>query len=795
MLFRSNGTSWANVTRAASAATSATVSSLTNGTAYIFQVRARNVAGTSGFSTSSAAVTPKAVPGIPAAPTGTPGNGQVSLTWAAPAANGTPAISDYSIQYSSNGGTTWTAFPRSPASTTTSAVPVTGLTNGTSYLFRVAATNSQGTGLYSDASAAVTPRTLAGAPTGVTGTPGDGQVSLSWTAPASNGGAAITNYVVQYRTNTTGSTWNTFTRADSSLTSATVTGLTNGTAYVFRVAATNAAGTGANSAESSAATPRTVPGIPSGLTGTAGAGQASLSWTAPTSNGGNTISNYVIQYRVNTAGSSWTTFTRADSSLTTATVTGLTNGTTYVFRVAAANAAGAGANSAESAALTPLAAPAAPSGVTGISGDGRVTVRWRAPTDNGGREITDYVVQYRVNALNSSWTTFADGNSATTAATVTSLTNGTGYVFRIAAVNSVGTSDFSAGSAAVVPRPIVFAVATEIGSGSAPTVTLVNTATGNAIAQTPVFEPAFRGGVRVAMGDLDGDSVPEVVVASGPGRAGEIRVYKQAVSATAITLSELPTYRTVPFGSGYTGGVEIAVGDVDGDGREDIVAAMSRGAGTVNVFRSVNANDPIENAPYRSFTPFAATFGGGASVAVADIGTFTNGSLESATAADGRVEIVVGSGAGMTPTVLVYDISAQPRVVRTINTIPTTTTGGVSVASGRCNADAIDDIIVSAGRGGRSQSWIYSGRLDQASPALLATAAAFASLARPNAPLFSAALDLDGDGLVDSLYQSQGDSGGTAGAVSVSLANGRTGTLSGLKGPYRIAAPRATART
>ena len=129
-----NGTNWTNVTRAASGATSATVGGLTNGTAYIFQVRAKNVAGTSGFSTSSTAVTPKAVPGIPAAPTGTPGNGQVSLSWTAPAANGTPAISDYSIQYSSNGGTTWTAFPRSPASTTTSAVPVTGLKIGRAHV-------------------------------------------------------------------------------------------------------------------------------------------------------------------------------------------------------------------------------------------------------------------------------------------------------------------------------------------------------------------------------------------------------------------------------------------------------------------------------------------------------------------------------------------------------------------------------------------------------------------------------------------------------------------------------------
>ena len=102
--------------------------------------------------------------------------------------------------------------------------------------------------------------------------------------------------------------------------------------------------------------------------------------------------------------------------------------------------------------------------------------------------------------------------------------------------------------------------------------------------------------------------------------------------------------------------------------------------------------------------------------------------------------------------------------------------------------------IVSAGRGGRSQTWIYNVRLDQASPTLLASAAAFASLARPNAPVFSTTLDLDGDGIVDCLYQSQGDPGGSAGAISVSLVNGRMGTLSGLTGPFRIAAPRSTAR-
>ena len=67
------------------------------------------------------------------------------------------------------------------------------------------------------------------------GTAGNGQVALVWTAPASNGGAAITDYKVEYSSNS-GTTWTTFTRAASATPAATVTGLTNATAYIFRVA-------------------------------------------------------------------------------------------------------------------------------------------------------------------------------------------------------------------------------------------------------------------------------------------------------------------------------------------------------------------------------------------------------------------------------------------------------------------------------------------------------------------------------------------------------------------------------
>jgi len=337
------------------------------------------------------------------------------------------------------------------------------------------------------------------------------------------------------------------------------------------------------------------------------------------------------------------------------------------------------------------------------------------------------------------------------------------------------------------------AVGSEIGASSTPLVRLVDADTGAVRAQVMAFEATFKGGVRVAMGDVDGDAIPEVLAASGPGRVGEIRVFKQQVSGTTTTLTELVGYRTIPFGLGYTGGVEVASGDVDGNGREDIVAAMSRGAGTVSVFLSVAAADPVPNAAFKTFTPFGRTFTGGASVAVADLGTFSGGRLLNGETPDGRVEIVVGSGAGMPATVLAYDVSATPRLLARI--APALGQGGVALSTGRIDADAIDDIVASAGRGGSGVTEVYSGRgMAAGTTARLSRFAAFTGLARPNAPVFTAAVDNDGDGRIDRFLVTQGDAGGAAGIVRASSATGaRVAAFTTISGPLRIASARSFA--
>ena len=270
------------------------------------------------------------VPARPNAPTGTPGDARVTVSWTAPDDGGSPIIG-YTVTASPGGRTcTWTTGPL--------RCDVTSLTNGTAYTFTVRATNAQGSGAVSNPSVAVTPRTVPGAPRSPIATPGRGSVALSWTAPSSTGGAAITSYRVQRSTN--GTTWTTVTNAAPLSRTFTVTGLTNGTRYQFRIAANNAAGTGANSSAVSA-TPRTVPGAPTQVVGKPARKAVTLTWKAPASTGGSPITAYRVEYSTN--GKKWTTATTRAPLTRTFTVTKLKSGTTYRFRIAAINAAGPGA--------------------------------------------------------------------------------------------------------------------------------------------------------------------------------------------------------------------------------------------------------------------------------------------------------------------------------------------------------------------------------------------------------------------------------------------------------------------
>ncbi|MDR0417189.1 MAG: fibronectin type III domain-containing protein, partial [Propionibacteriaceae bacterium] len=282
-----------------------------------------------------------------------------------------------------------------------------------------------------------------GAPTGLAATAGDTMVGLSWVAPADDGDSAIVDYAVSYRV-ADQATW-TVVRTGTTLTAYTVTGLANGTAYDFKVAAVNAIGVGPDSSlvrETPDASKGRTPGAPTGLTAGAGDTVVGLRWTTPADDGGSAVTKYAVAWRP--AGTAfWQTQVTAGAE-PWAVVGGLANGASYEFKVAAFNAIGVGPWSASQSA-TPTAgagkAPGAPADLTATPGNTEVGLKWTAP-DGNGSPVTSYVMAYKPSA-SSAWT-LVDAPADLTMATVRDLVNGTSYDFKVAAVNAVAVGPWSA---------------------------------------------------------------------------------------------------------------------------------------------------------------------------------------------------------------------------------------------------------------------------------------------------------------------------------------------------------------
>jgi uncharacterized repeat protein (TIGR01451 family) len=340
----------------------------------------------------------------------------------------------------------------------------------------------------------------------------------------------------------------------------------------------------------------------------------------------------------------------------------------------------------------------------------------------------------------------------------------------------VSATDINAYDGPINPQVDIRALVTgsDDGCNGLPWVHVLDPETGTPIFQFLAYESSFRGSVRVATGDVTGDGIPEIVVGPGRNRVGQIRVFTPNPIGS-INYTELVGYRTLPFGPSYRGGVEVSVGDVDGDGVGDIIAGQSNGAGLVRAFLC-STNDPVNplydgvaNTPYRSFRAFPGPYTGGVMVAAGDFGTYANGAKTS-NDPDGIAEIAVGSNAGMKTTVKVYDVSGAPKVVRTILPFGPAFRGGVTLSTAKYTSDAVDDLFVGAGIGGNSAVQIYDGTT-LANPVKLS---AFASFAKPNARVFTAALDsVSNPGVVQNIYGVKGLNGG-GGAKGVRAVNRNT---------------------
>ena len=538
-----DGGSWTMFADGTSTSASATVTGLTNGQAYAFRVSAINIVGTGTVSTVSTAVTPATTPSAPTITAISPSNGSLSVAFTA-GANGGSAITTY--KYSTDGGSTFRTRdlrpPASPLVITKASGTESNLVNGTLYNIQIKAVNTIGDGTPTDSTSA-TPATVPTVPTVGSITSGDASLSVAFTAGA-NGGSVITNY--EYSTNG-GSTYKSraTTGTISPLVITTVSNgaesLVNGTNYNVRIRAVNAIGKSV-ATSSTGAIPRTVPGAPTSVSGTAGNTQVSLTWVAPVTNGGSVITDYVVES--STDGSTYTVFADGHSTKTSATVTGLTNGTSYTFWVSATNIWGSSATSAISGLATPVeTVPSAPTGISITSGDVSLSVAFTAgPT--GGPAITSY--KYSTDG----GLTFRTRDSGTTASPLvisllssdgtTSLSAETTYDIQIKAVNTIGDG-----------TPTASTSATALTKPSAPTGISITTTSAS-------LSVAFTAG------PTGGSAITSYKYSTDNGLRFRTRGW--GTTASPLVISLLSSDGTTPPSAGTTYDIQIKAVNTIGDG-------------------------------------------------------------------------------------------------------------------------------------------------------------------------------------------------------------------------------------
>jgi streptogramin lyase len=266
---------------------------------------------------------------------------------------------------------------------------------------------------------------------------------------------------------------------------------------------------------------------------------------------------------------------------------------------------------------------------------------------------------------------------------------------------------------AVLPKPVV----TGADAGGRPLVRVFDGLLGSMTNQFLAYDPRFTGGVRVAMGDVNGDGVPDIVAAPGPGGGPDIRVFGGVSGALIMDFWA--------YAPNFTGGVNVACADVNGDGHADIIVAPDAGGGP-----EIKVVSGKTQALLYDFFAFTPSFTGGVRVGAGDVNH------------DGFADVIAGKGPGADAAVAVFS-GANSNLMAEWNAFPNFG-GGVYVSAGDVNGDGFADIVVGAGAGGGPEVRVYSG----ANPAILLRDF-FAFNTNFTGGVRLAVADVDGDGFDD----------------------------------------------
>lgn len=315
---------------------------------------------------------------------------------------------------------------------------------------------------------------------------------------------------------------------------------------------------------------------------------------------------------------------------------------------------------------------------------------------------------------------FSDGTT-TAFAVFTDNADGLTKLFRInlatgaaTAVGAVGNGSIPLGGLALVPDSIVV-VGADAGAG--PHVKVFDGETNQLRFSFFAFDPSFKGGVRVATGDVNGDGSPDIIVGAGPGAGPHVKVFDGRSGAEVASV--------FAFDASFTGGVFVGGGDVVVDTKDDVL--VGAGPGAFPHVKAFTVASPFNVVEVRSFFAFDASFRGGVTVAGGDI----NG--------DSRDDFIVGKGNDGGSHVRVFD-GTTLAVLRSFLAFHAGFVGTTYVGAGDVNVDAQQDILA----GGVGVFRAFNGP-DNAPIATLSPYAGFGG------GIHVAAGDLDGDGAADFL--------------------------------------------
>ncbi len=226
-------------------------------------------------------------------------------------------------------------------------------------------------------------------------------------------------------------------------------------------------------------------------------------------------------------------------------------------------------------------------------------------------------------------------------------------------------------------------IVTSTGSSSTPNVKVFNGTNGSLLQSFLAYDVAYSSGVYVAAGDVNGDGISDIVTGTDAGGTPQVKVFDGT--------NQSILYSFFAYDVGFTGGVRVAAGDVNGDGRADIITSPGPGAASnVKVFSGMNGS------LLSSFFAFNVAFTGGVFVAAGDV----NG--------DGKSDIIAGADAGSGPQVNVFNGTNQATLY-SFFAYDAGFGGGVRVAAGDVNGDGSADIITSPGSSGSPNVKAFSG--------------------------------------------------------------------------------------